>query len=133
MTTKKKRLGSGWVDDGRDKPDYAADLFHDVKPKVKEEKKAVDDGPKLADAMQASVRDKLEQMKAQMQAVAKPTTAVAPKASGLTRVIGRKKMDVVEDDGKLSFAELFDSQEDGEENSFEEMLKESKQDWKSYK
>jgi hypothetical protein len=127
----KKRKGqqnSGYRPDD-DKPDYAMDkMLPEVKvktPKVPREEQIL-----VEDRINQSVFSKLASLKAKMEAEAAETAVESTKKTSKKRQPAVRRPDP--DDKDVSFAELFDPAPEDEE-SFEEMLEASKQDWREYK
>ena len=126
----KKRKTTRTADDILDKPDYAADWF---RPKSKPEKPKVDDAAKLSveDRLSGGTVAKLAELKAKME-----TEAQAHENGQSEKQVVRKPSSPARpanlDDESKSFAELFDPQEDDTDN-FEDLLNESKLDWRSFK
>lgn len=129
MGKKRKPLRSN--QEIHDKPDFAADWFVG-EPKKKEKPKPRDESAvSVGDHLSDGLMKRLEAMKAAMEAEAAP----APAAKGTAKSMGGNKKPRavrVEDDGEKSFAELFDPEEESED-SFEELLGDSKLDWRSFK
>lgn len=130
------------VDDGRDKPDFAADWFHPERAQKKEKAKdnTSDDSAKLSEALNNQVQRKLEAMKAELtkeaelaeakQALTSKAKRPASSKGKATGTASRKFTDDEKDN--LSFAELFNPS-DPEDESFEELLDESALDWRKFK
>ncbi|CAM3715386.1 hypothetical protein [Alicyclobacillus pomorum] len=126
----KKRKTTRTADEIQDKPDYAADWF---RPKPKPEKSKVDDAAKLSveDRLSGGTVAKLAELKAKMESDAQAhEEGQAGKRAARKHSSPARPADP--DDESKSFAELFDPQEE-ETDNFEDLLNESKLDWRSFK
>lgn len=144
MATKRKKQ-HGFVDDGRDKPDYAADLFRKEQPGKQDSRKkqsanqTEDKGPTVAESLNGELANRLAQMKQALldedakreaaKVTSKQPQRQAAKGQGTSKSVRRREEP---DQETASFAELFDPTPEDEE-SFEEMLKDSKLDWQKFK
>ncbi|QQE80299.1 hypothetical protein [Alicyclobacillus sp. SO9] len=117
-----------------DKPDYAADY---PVQKAKAEKKE-DDKAHVQEHLQGSVLEELSRLKSKLE---KEAASADTKGEKLQRGspslrqdkrAGSSKQVRETPDEKKSFAELFEPQEE-EDVSFEDILKESKLDWRKFK
>lgn len=147
MTAKRKKQHMQ-VDDGRDKPDYAADLFRREDETSKKNKRSKpqdvegegDATTSVAAHLGDELTNRLREMKAALSAEEpqRPKTGIRDPGRGqntnsnaLGSATTSRKSDGADKD-KASFAELFNPAPEDEE-SFEEMLKSSKLDWKKFK
>jgi hypothetical protein len=128
----KQRKKHGAIRSGRDesldKPDYAADT---ILEKKKEKKPAVRETDIFVEEqLNQKTLQSLSRMKEQLLADAnKP----AGKQTGLKKkVAGKSASEKIAEDPNVSFADLFDPADD-DEHSFEDMLKDSKMDWRKFK
>ncbi|KPV43606.1 DUF3886 domain-containing protein [Alicyclobacillus ferrooxydans] len=147
----KKRKHTASVEDGRDKPDFAADWFGNDerrqraearKQGAKDKDKDSDAQATLAQALKGDMADKLKQMKASLEEEAAQKEArakqgqVKPRAAAGSaakhRTGQRRHDDGTESDEAESFAELFNPMP-ADEESFERLLDDSKLDWRSFK
>lgn len=146
MSAKRKKH-SVPVEDGRDKPDYAADLFRkedlsgrkDSRRKQADKNKEDSDGPStVAEHLEGDMAAKLRQMKAALEEAESNKRASAKGASAQKLPLqkrpnqSRKNAGDVPDKETASFAELFDPAP-ADEDSFEDMLNNSKLDWQKFK
>lgn len=142
---KSRQQPSRPVEDGSDKPDFAADLFRKESPRKQpkradEEKgKEADTAAHVSDSLDDSVTSKLRAMQADLEKQAASQKAVREgkgpaRASGSepSNQAGRDARDNRSDKDNLSFSELFDPQEP-DKASFEDLLKDSKLDWRKFK
>ncbi|GMA58578.1 hypothetical protein C7445_10469 [Alicyclobacillus sacchari] len=115
-----------------DKPVYAADRM-DPKPK-RESAKRGDEAESflLRDAMKSDVATRLAALKNALveEAQARPDVPQAHKKAKAAK--RRPATERLAENPDLSFAELFDPADD-DDVSFEEMLADSKLDWRSFK
>ncbi|WDL98052.1 hypothetical protein [Alicyclobacillus sp. ALC3] len=153
MGKQRKRPGALSQDfSGGDKPEYAADWFREEKPKKPAADKKVEENGQtlMQDHLGQSALAALAKLKAEMAAVAaKEEAAKAAKVAGekVAHKVdsGRTPNSVVKNRSKFaaatqteesereaSFAELFDPAEP-DDASFEELLKKSKLDWRTFK
>lgn len=127
MGKKKKQHGRESRDVGLDKPDYAMDVIverkKETKPVDKEKQMLVKDrlGSGAFAALEA-LRAKIDE-----EAVASPVPKKAARSTTRPTVSPEEARD-----SDLSFAELFDPTPP-DEDTFDEMLEKSKQDWREYK
>ena len=126
----KKRKTTRTADEIQDKPDYAADWF---RPKPKPAKPKGDDAAKLSveDRLSGGTVAKLSELKAKMESEAQARENGQAGKKAVRKHSSPARLADPDDESK-SFAELFDPQED-ETDSFEDLLKESKLDWRSFK
>lgn len=116
-------------EEAMDKPSYAMDVFEE-KPKKPVKEKPREEAFHVGDTIGGQAADKLAQLKEQL---AQTEQAKAPaKQSAKPRKTTRTAQDRLAENPDLSFAELFDPQED-ERTSFEELLESSKLDWHYFK
>lgn len=144
MASRKRKGGAPRsVEDGRDKPAFAADWFASAHASNAEPKKAKPDvaeqAATLSDHLDSRIASKLQAMKAtlvQAEEVARANPGKRPggPAAGANKrpVAGTKGNAESSDIEKVSFGELFNPT-DPDEESFETMLKDSKLDWRSFK
>ncbi|MCL6452227.1 MAG: hypothetical protein K6T78_01225 [Alicyclobacillus sp.] len=143
-SAKRRPAGHG-PEDGRDKPDFAADWFAPSDRRRPNRQApaapdAADGAAKLSERLDASTTAGLERMKQRLLAAERPAPKRASAGAGDRAGHGRGgsapspragRDASVEDDGR-SFQELFDPQEE-DTASFEELLNESKLDWQKFK
>lgn len=130
MGKQKKRHST--VRSGRDlsldKPDYAADV---IQEKRKEKKPAI----KETDIF---VEERLNQKDLQSLAKIKERLLAEANQSTEKQIVQKKKIagksarEKIADDPNVSFADLFDPADD-DEHSFEDLLQDSKLDWRKFK
>ncbi|WAH35809.1 hypothetical protein [Alicyclobacillus dauci] len=113
--------------DDMDKPAYAMDVIPD-KPKKPEKEKPKEEAFHIGDTIGGQAAEKLAQLKSQLADVEMDKTKAKEKPK--RKVQSAKER--LEENPDLSFAELFDPQED-DEQSFDELLKSSKLDWHHFK
>jgi len=130
---KKQRRGRQANENFDDKPAYAAD--RPVVEKAEKPNQSVESGPQVREHLNEQTVNKLARLKASMLeagvAVSAPPAKVhmaRPQAPTQERILGKSE----EIDKEKSFQELFDP-EPGEEDSFTDLLKDSKLDWRSFK
>ncbi|MFB5190374.1 hypothetical protein [Alicyclobacillus fastidiosus] len=111
-----------------DKPDYAMDVVAD-KPKKAPKEKPKEEAFHVGDTIGDQAASKLAALKAKLEDVADKQQQV--KAAKPQKPV-RTAKERLDENPDLSFAELFDPQED-EEASFDELLKDSKLDWRYFK
>ncbi|MFD1673427.1 hypothetical protein [Alicyclobacillus fodiniaquatilis] len=129
MSKRHKNKRQKSVEERPDKPDYAMDIIRDA-PKKKAPEKPKEETFHLGDAIGGQAAAKLTQLKAQLAEVEeKKPEKIQPKTK---QKAGRTTEERLADNPDLSFAELFDPQED-DEGSFDELLKSSKLDWRYFK
>lgn len=144
------------VEDGRDKPDFAADWFgkagqkaegHAQSQKQGVKKDSDESQPTVAQFLGNDMASRLRQMKTALEEEAtrqekksaqgeklSSRSATGQGPAGKSRVALRPDPDEAEKDVRedASFAELFDPAP-ADDESFEQMLDKSKLDWRSYK
>lgn len=126
----KKRKGNRSGHQGeRDlmKPDYAMDKLEP--PKKPEKEKPKEEAFHVGESVGGSTAALLAQLKEQLTVAeeeAKPKKEVKQKR------VARSAEERLSENPDLSFAELFDPTDD-EESSFDELLKDSKLDWRFFK
>jgi len=126
---RRKQQNDSFADD---KPAYAADRM-DVKPKPESAKRGDEtESFLLRDAMNADVAARLAALKSALveEAQARPVTQQQQKKEKAAK--RRPAAERLAENPDLSFAELFDPADD-DDVSFEEMLADSKLDWRSFK
>lgn len=129
MPKKSRRQQRTRRDEPNDKPAYAMDVIQE-KPKKPEPERPKEESFHVSDSIGGRAADELARLKAQLTEQAepkKPSPAVTPMKSGK-----RSAQERLDEDPNLSFADLFDPQED-DEQSFDELLKSSKLDWQYFK
>lgn len=126
---KRSRSGAGRKEEGLDKPSYAMDVFEEKSKKPAKEKPK-EEAFHVGDSIGTSAAAQLAKLKEQL--VDREEKAAPVKQSTKRKVSRQSAEDRLAQNPELSFAELFDPQED-EESSFADMLKDSKLDWRAYK
>lgn len=115
-------------DEVMDKPAYAMDIVQE-KPKKPAKQKPSEDAFHVADTISSQAASQLAKLKEQLVEVETPKQPVKPSSKKAKNT--KSAADRLAENPDLSFAELFDPQEDDE--SFEEMLDSSKLDWQMFK
>lgn len=141
MAKRKKPASPVRAQEIQDKPDFAADWFREPRA---EKKSATSDAASAKLEKDVTVQDRLapgtmdklaalkEQMDKEQAAAAAKATAAATKRQPAAVKPRRSPDSGGRPDRDLSFSELFDPV-DEDESSFEDMLKDAKQDWRNYK
>ncbi|WP_206916342.1 hypothetical protein [Alicyclobacillus suci] len=130
MSKKSKQKRNKTEQDVFDKPEYAMDIVVD-KPKKAPKEKPKEEAFHVGESIGDKVATKLTELKAQLEEMAAAVKEAPAKAKRRAKT-SRTAKERLEDNPDLSFAELFDP-EDDEEVSFDELLKDSKLDWHHFK
>lgn len=128
MAKKRRGQTGSRREDFYDKPAYAMDVFPE-KPKKPEPERPKEEVFHVGDAIGGQVASRLEQLKAQLT---ESEAAKVPQKATPIKPTKRSAKERLDEDPNLSFADLFDPQEDDDE-SFDSLLKSSKLDWQQFK
>ena len=130
---KKQRRGRQATENFDDKPAYAAD--RPVLEKAEKAKPAAESGPQLREQLNAQTVTRLTQLKASILEAGVGVSATPAKVDKTRKqppVQEAERGKAAEIDKDKSFQELFDPEPESED-SFTELLKDSKLDWRSFK